>query len=379
MRTVFQLALLLITAAPASAQIAMSSNDGKQNPDSPTHSRDSVTILDLSARPVRTLATLEIPTSMIGPPASVALAPNGSFAIVTSSLKRGADGSLVPNDTVSVVNLSDPSKPELIQSLKASANASGVAINPNATLALVANRTADSVTLFKVNGNVLTSAGDFPLGEGSTPLDVAFSADGRSAYVVLNGKGRLVRFDVRDGTITLSGKAAELGHQPYSLTINDASGLAYVTNLGGRHDAPSGTPRLGTLSIVELAAMRELEQIDVGITPEHVSISPHGDFVEVNLIDGSIAEPGAPNYRDHGFLTVFEVKGRTLKQLATTQTGKWCQGAAWNDEQNRIFLQCADQLEIEVYEFDGTKLARNPQETISLPARPGSIATASDR
>ena len=75
----------------AFAQIAVSANDGKQVlvdgvqtvPDNPAP--DSVAIIDMAHGTPRVLASIAVPTSVIGPPRSVAVAPDESYAIVTSA------------------------------------------------------------------------------------------------------------------------------------------------------------------------------------------------------------------------------------------------------------------------------------------------------
>src|SRR5947207_15248246 len=81
-----------LAAAPAWAQIAVSSNDHKvkqengvtSNADNPTP--DSVTILDLGTSPVKVLGTIaNVPGSVVGPPTSVAITPDESPALVPAS------------------------------------------------------------------------------------------------------------------------------------------------------------------------------------------------------------------------------------------------------------------------------------------------------
>ena len=77
-----------LAAAPAWAQIAVSSNDHKvkqvngvtSNADNPTP--DSITILDLGQSPVKVLGTVNnVPGSVVGPPTSVAITPDESVAL----------------------------------------------------------------------------------------------------------------------------------------------------------------------------------------------------------------------------------------------------------------------------------------------------------
>jgi hypothetical protein len=83
--------LFLALGTPAQAQIAVSSNDHKTswkdglitpvlNP-----TPDTATIIDLNVFPPRILATLEVPGGVSGPPQAVAITPDESLALVTTS------------------------------------------------------------------------------------------------------------------------------------------------------------------------------------------------------------------------------------------------------------------------------------------------------
>lgn len=369
----------LMGGASAPAQIAVSANDGKQTQEGEHAIADSVTVLDLSDSSSITLATIALPTSMIGPPSSVAISSDGTFALVTASLKRLPDGSLTPNDALSVIDLTEPSSPKIIQSLSAGPGASGVAIDPKGKIAIVTNRTGDSVSLFALYGNVLVPRGLIEFPAESSPLDAAISLSGSFAYVVAQGSGELVELNISGHTAVPSGRSAKLGHNPYSVSINDATNLAYVTNLGGHGSVlPDGRIQ-GSISIVDLKTMNELGHVDVGVTPEFVSISPTGRYLLLTLINGSNGNIQDRDYRDHGELVVLGIDETKLSPIASARTGKWCQGAAWKENESRVFLQCAAASEIEVYAFDSRALNRLSGETIEMPARPGAIATLGDR
>src|SRR5262245_49419146 len=75
----------------AGAQIAISANDGKALlvdgvntvPEKPQP--DSLTLIDLGASPPKVIAEIAAPASVVGPPSSVAIAPDGSLALVTAA------------------------------------------------------------------------------------------------------------------------------------------------------------------------------------------------------------------------------------------------------------------------------------------------------
>ena len=74
------LAVLMSLSSGASGELALSANDGKAVlidgvnavPASPP--ADSVTVIDLSATPPKVVAEIPAPTSVVGPPSSVAIA-----------------------------------------------------------------------------------------------------------------------------------------------------------------------------------------------------------------------------------------------------------------------------------------------------------------
>jgi len=377
-RSYYWPSLLIVMATPALAQIAVSANDGKQraaDAKAEALTSDSIAVLDLAA-PVRVLARLDAPASLIGPPAAVAVARDSSFAIVTAAQQLDANGAIAPADIVTVVDLTQPSKPTIAQTLHAGAGASGVAINPAGTLALVANAGDDSVTVFAISKRRLSVVGSVSLPPKSKPLDVAFAADPRSAYVVAQGAGALVRLRV-DGQKVEAADAIAVGLQPYSMTLDRE--VAYVSNLGGRGSPAAPGPAMGTIAIVDLRARRMVSQVDVGVTPEHIALSPSGRYLEATIINGSNAPASSPNHHDHGVMAIFRTNGTSLEPVTQIETGAWCQGATWSDDEKRVLLQCAARKQIEVYGFDGRTLTADTAATLQFDARPGAIATARSR
>ena len=142
------LALVIATHSVARAQIAVSANDGKValvngvNTPRPDPQPDTVTILDTSVNPPRILGEVVAPTSVAGPPHSVAITPDRSLALVTASTRIDPANprSTIPDNRVTVIDLK-ATPPVVLETLQAGRGASGVAINREGSLALVANRT----------------------------------------------------------------------------------------------------------------------------------------------------------------------------------------------------------------------------------------------
>jgi hypothetical protein len=78
---------------PASAQLGVFSNDGKavlvngvnKVPLNPAD--DTVTVIDLGVSPPRVIGELKAPSSVVGPPQNVAIAPNEPIALVSANTK----------------------------------------------------------------------------------------------------------------------------------------------------------------------------------------------------------------------------------------------------------------------------------------------------
>lgn len=381
--------IVAFTAASdaAWAQLALSANDGKQVRPGEAWSSlrpDDVTVFDLSTHPAQALGTVEVPTGMIGPPTSIAVARKGGFALVTASLKIGPDlpPALVPGNTLSLIDVSRPSEPRVTQTLSVGPNPSGVAISNDGKTAMVASAGDDSVSLFAIARGRLTLRDRLVFDKGSRPIDVDIAPNGRFALVALQNGGRIVRLKIARSRLILEPVSFAPGLQPYGVHINSSGTLAYVALLGGRPLPPGAVaprPRIGAVAVLDLAAATVADVVDVGVTPEHISLSPDGRFVQVVLINGSNALPSAPNFKSFGFVKVLRVDGKTLRPVAEARTGGWCQGATWSADSKRLFVQCTSDRVIEVYGFDGRDLTPLPDETLRLAGRPGAIATAASR
>jgi len=380
-RWTIALGLALLTQVSAlHAQIAVSANDGKVLPaDAPNEPRtpDSIAVLDIGGRQVKLLATLSVPGTVVGPPGTVAVSPGSRLAIVTAGQISGSDGAPIPGDIVSVIDISVPQAPRLVQTLHAGTGAAGVAVNAAGTLALVANTGADSVSLFAIVKGRLIPAGTVALEPKTRPVDVAFAGDSQSAYVVAQGSNQLIALTVSGTEVTRADAPIAVGAGPYSIALDPRRQVAYVSHLGGR--APSATPgpKQGSVGIVDLKSRQMVDQVDTGVTPEHVGLSPSGRYLQVTVNNGSTLAPTLAAFHDYGTMTIYRIDGFTLVPAAETRTGRWCQGAVWSADEKRVLLQCSRNKQIEVYAFDGRSLTA--AEPITLGARPGAIATARSR
>jgi hypothetical protein len=127
--------------------------DGKRLSLEPGH--DEVIFYELAdpAKPKK-IGSLPLENSIVGPPTNIAITPDQRLALIANSLHSEAapDGGwkTAPSDELFVVDLT-VRPPQLISTIKVGRQPSGVSINRDGTLALVANRDSKSLTVFAIN------------------------------------------------------------------------------------------------------------------------------------------------------------------------------------------------------------------------------------
>ena len=365
----------------AHAQIAISANDGKAtlvngvNSPRPDPQPDTVTILDIAGTTPRVLAEVRAPTSVVGPPHSVAVMPDRSLALVTASTRIDPANSkaFIPDDRVTIIDLkSNP--PSILATLQAGRGASGVAINRGGTLALVANRNEGTVSVFTISGKSVTPSGKVDLGApDSSPSQVMFGADGRTAFVSRNAvtDNRVSVLSVDGGKVGYTKQDIFTGLQPYGMDITPTGDLSVVANIG-----TGATGGSDTISLVDLRANppRTIDQIAVGPIPEGVSISPNGRYVATTVMNGTNAAPNSPYFHDFGLLKVLEIRGKKLEFVSEAKLGRWCQGVAWMPASNMVLVQCMVEREIQMFAFDGKIL--KPSGSIKMNGGPAGFRAA---
>jgi DNA-binding beta-propeller fold protein YncE len=365
----FALAALPFLYAGAAAQIAVSANDNKARlvdgvnttPQSPPP--DTVTILDLKVSPPKVIAEINVPTSVVGPPSSVAVARDESFAIVTAATKIDpADPKKnAPDNKVSVIDLK-ASPPVVLATVEAGAGAAGVAINPAGNLALVANRSEGTVSVFTIANRVLTHTGKIQLGDAkSGPSAIAFTPDGKTALVSRDGDNKISVLTVDGTKVEYSKRDLHAGLRPYPLDISSRGDVAAVANIG------IGSGDSDTLSLIDIKAQppRVVDTVTVGQTPEGLKISPDGQFVAVTAMNGSNKPKSSPFYSDHGLVKVLRMDGGKLTPVAEAKVGSWCQGAAWSSDGKTLLVGCMVENELFVLGFDGKALTNTGRVKVS--------------
>ncbi len=368
---------LVLMSSPGLAEIAISANDGKavlENGATLVRKEplpDTISIIEMSGPAPRVVSEIPVPASVVGPPPSVAVAPDESFALVTGAMKVDPTDptKMAADDKLTVVDLKS-SPPKVLATLQAGAGAAGVSINRTATLALVANRNEGTVSVFTISGNTLTPSGKIALGDAkSGPCHAIFSRDGKTALVTRDGDSKISVLAVDGNKVEDTKSDVVAGLRPYQIDTTGAGDVAMVGNVGAGAEGES-------ISLIDMRAkpIRVANTITVGQTPEGLKMSPDGAYVAVNVLNGSNRPKTSPQFNDYGLLKIFRINGTEITPVTETRIGHWCQGIAWSKDSKTLMVGCMVESEIATFSFDGKALTKTAP--IAMKVSPAGIRTA---
>lgn len=331
---------------------------------------DTLAVIELSAGRLRVAQQIALPTSLVGPPSSVAIAPGGRLALVSAATRRDPTDAakVVAFDLVSVVAL-DPGgrfPPRVVAALHTGAGASGISINRAGTLALVANRVEGSVSVLRIDGESVQVVGKLALGDKSGPAHVAFTPDGGRALVTRDGDSRISLLAIEGRSVTIE-RELYAGLRPYGLDVSPDGAWAVVTNLG------AGQGDVDTISLIDLSAQppRVVDTVSAGQTPEGVFFSPDGRTVGVTVIDGS-NKPKASTFHGPARYRLFGIDGGKLRPEGQLAGGQWLQGHVFSSDGRAVLVQDAANRQIRLYRTDGNTVSDSGQR-VQLDAAPAAL------
>jgi DNA-binding beta-propeller fold protein YncE len=372
-------ALAALCAGAAHAQLAASANDNKivlingvpTVVDRPQP--DTVALIDLRARPPALLRHVEVKTSVVGPPLSVAITPDERLMLVTAAMKVDpADATrLMPDNKLSVVDLR--SDPPAITELEAGAGAAGVSISRDGKLALVANRNEGSVSVFSIQGTTVRKTGTVAVARPESGVaHVAIAPHGRSALVMRDGDHTISVLSIDGDKVAYTGRDFGAGLKPYAAVITPDGRFAIVANLGlGRGDND-------TVSLVDLALQppRVVETYTVGQTPEGIAISPDGKLVAVVTMNGSNKPADSPFHSAVGRVVLLRMLRDRLQIVSSAPIGAWPQGAAFSADGTTLLVQSMSERNVMVFAIDQSSVLRDTGQRIALRGGGAALRTA---
>lgn len=369
-------------AARAQAQYLVSGNDEKRSWDETGRAltlppgKDTVSIIDIRNRvEPRVIANLPLMNTILGPPTSLAITPDNRLALIANGLDWTADGARwkpVPDDKVSVVDLA-AAPPRVAATIAVGRQPAGMAINRAGTLALVANRADDSVTVLGIRGGQVTLIDTVMLAEQEAPkLDasaVAIAPDGKHALVSLSRADRIELLAIDGTKVSDTGYAMTTGIRPGNVQITPDGKLALVANQGtGVSDGQADT-----LAIIDLAQSppRVIDQIVVGDGPQGLDVSPVGGYAAVLLANGTTSPRNAFYHHDQSQIVLLRIEGKKVQKVAEMEIGPAARGLAFSPDGRFLYAGSFIDSKIVVLRIQGTKLVQVGE--LALAGHPASL------
>lgn len=223
-------------------------------------------------------------------PLGIAMSPDGrTAAVVTGS-----------NFAPRALHLVDLASAKLNQTLPLADSFTGVTFDSAGNTLYVGGGSSNAVHIFSRTGEEpFSSAGSIPL-PGSAPSGLALSPDGKYLFVACNLKHAVARIELATKKIDFW----TTGSYPYTVAI--AKGKLFVSNWGGRRPLPTdttdgihpvvvdkrtGIPSSGTVSVFDLATGNPLAELEVGLHPSALALSPdQGKLYVANANSDTIAQ-----------------------------------------------------------------------------------------
>ena len=401
MRTTLWLATLaagasamLLAGGGAGAQMLITGNDEKVSFDANTGKtimhpagKDTVSIIDITdrAKP-KIVANLQLMNTITGPPVNLAITPDQHLALVANSLDWVKDGDSwkgVPDNKIYVIDLT-ASPPARIGTVAAGKQASGMAINRAGTLALVANRAEDSVTVLAIDGKDVKPVGTVSVATKPTatvpspppalPVAVAITPDGKHALVAKSGANRVGLLDIDGQKVSnaqMNGKNYDMatGLNPLNVQITPDGKLAIVNNIGGGQDG--GVDTVGIIDL-EASPPRVIDQVVVGDGPEGLAMSPAGGYAASLILNGTGGTPKTAFYRhEHSYVSLLKIDGNTVRKVGQTDVGGLAEGLAFSPDGHFLYVGNFVDGDIDILHLDGDTLTK--LGSLALPGHPASM------
>lgn len=369
----------------AQAQLLISGNDekvtwddnGKVVPHPP--GKDTVSIIDIGNRTKpRIVANLPIMNSVVGPPTNVAITPNQTIALVANSLDWVADGSSwksQPDNKIYVIDLK-ASPPAQIGIVDVGKQPSGIAINKAGTLALVADRAENSVSVLAINGKDVkvvdtVSIAATQSGPNEQVSAIAITPDGKRALAAKFASHKIALLDIDGQKVTYTKYDMATGLWPYNVQITSDGKLGLAGN-NGASGASDG--QVDTVAVIDLDAKppRVIDQVVVGDGPEGLAVSPTGGYAAAIILNGTGNVPkNAFFHQDKSYVSLLKIDGKKVRRVARAEVGGLAEGAAFSPDGKYLYVGNFLDNDVTILRVENDKLAR--VGSLKLPGHPASL------
>ncbi|SHL02796.1 hypothetical protein SAMN05444159_4809 [Bradyrhizobium lablabi] len=343
-------------------------DDGKTILSAP--GKDQVLIVDLAnPEDPKTVVSLPLKNSIVGPPVNLDIDPTGSVALVADSVDVVKDGDAlkqVPDNKLYVIDLK-ASPPKLAATVTVGKQPSGLSISPSGKMALVANRGDNTVSVLSLDGTdvKVTDTLTFP----DSVAHVLFTPDGKRALAVRFPAHKVSLLDVAGDKVTYSKIDLPTGQWPYNVVVTPDSRLGLTNDNGG---AGSSDGSVDTVSVIDLEANppRIIDRVVVGDGPEGMAMSPNGDLAVSAILRGSNMKK-AFFYQKNGSLSILKIDGKKVTKTEDIELGGLPEAVLFTPDGKYILAGNFMTEDFSILKVDGGKVT-DTGKRFKVPGHPAS-------
>jgi DNA-binding beta-propeller fold protein YncE len=374
MRIRFGLLLFALTTLPAHAGtqhilIGMdeTSTFGDSGQTFTAPGNDTLVVLDAS-NPARPTLGAPIPmsNSVYGPPVNLQITPDGSLGLVASSvLPVQKDGKWVsgPDNKLHLVDLATMKK---LEDVTVGDQPHGVAIRRDGKLALIANRASKDVNVLSIDSKNVKVIATVPIGDAA--VAVSITPDGKRAFVVKNTTGRVAVLAL-DGDKVSYNSTMDIptGANPYNLALTPDGALGFVVNNGVR-----GNNASITVFDARGPHPRVIDTLAIGDGPEGFAVAPDGKSAVVLLLHGSTSGPSEWPYHPNGGAVMIAIEnGKARVVPGEVKLGSVPEGLAYSRDSKDVYVGDFTDKRLHIIKVNARGLSETG--TMPLPGHPASM------
>ena len=336
-------------------------------------SGDTVQVYELHdpAHPIL-IGALSLPNSVVGPPTNLGVTPDGKLALIANAIVV-EDGKPKPDNRLFVVDLA--ARPlRTIATVEVGAQPSGLAISPDGTMALVTNRAGKAVTVLSIQGTAVTVTDTVAMDEVVT--SAAFTPDGKRALISEYAAHRVALLDIENGKVKRTTVTPTVGLWPYTVAVTPDGRLGLASSTG---DQATSDGSIDPVAVIDLAAAppRTVDFVAAGDSVEGLVVSPRGDYAAATILQGSLDAPrGAWFAHRTGSVALLRIKNGAVTLAGRTDVGAFPQGIAFSPDGDWVYVGNFASRSISVLHLVNGRLV-DAYADIDLPGPPASLRVGS--
>jgi len=335
--------------------------------------RDTVDVVDIGSDPLapRTIASLPLTNTIVGPPVNLAITPDEGLALVANSINIVDEGGTlkqVPDNRLWVIDL-NANPPKLIDTIAVGKQPSGLSINRAGTLALIANRADGSINVLRISGKKVELIDTVVIGEQVS--HVVFTPDGTRALATKFPGHKVAVLDVAGEKVTYGKYDMAVGLWPYNIDITPDGKLALTADNGNSGAADGNVDTVSVIDL-ELSPPRVIDKVVVGDGPEGLAISPTGQLAVALLLRGSNAAKSAFFYNKNGSVVAMRIDGKKVTRTNEIEVGGLPEGVVFSDDGRYLYVGNFITQDVSILRVDGDRLV-DTGKRFSLAGHPASM------